>query len=111
MEISDRWLSKRKRLERNVVILNIFMLNIQFDTFRFLIEAREERANEREREKRSTVKFAYYYFLTFSMCHLHESEPFLSLYACKHTYVHRIELREHRSNSIVFDFCVISYLL
>lgn len=24
-------------------------------------------------------------------------------------YIHRIELREHRSNSIVLDFCVISY--
>ena len=75
-----------------------------------------EREREKEKERRTREKERKevqlnLHIITFlrSVCHLHESEPFLSPYACRHTYIYRIELREHRSNSIVFDFCVISY--
>jgi hypothetical protein len=59
--IYDRCLSNR--FEYDVVILNIGVSNIQFDTFRSLVE-KEERERGKER---STVKFAYYYFLSFSV--------------------------------------------
>ncbi len=69
---------------------------------------------KRERGKeRSTVKFAYYYFLSFSVSFVRKWTLFLSPCACGHTYVYSVELREHRSNSIVLYIYifVISYLV
>lgn len=96
-------------LIRRAWILNIFISNIQFDTF-WRKRERKKKNDERGEGERKEVQLNLH-IITFlrSMCHLHESEPFLSPYACRHTYVHRIELREHRSSSIVFDICVISY--
>jgi len=68
--IYDRCLSNR--FEYDVVILNIGVSNIQFDTFRSLVE-KEEREREGKKEVQSNL-----HIITFfrSVCHLYESEPF-----------------------------------
>ena len=71
-------------------MLNICVSNIQFDTFRSLVgkeETEGEREREGEREKeRSIVKFAYYYFLSFTMSFVRKW-TFFSPCACGHTCI------------------------
>jgi hypothetical protein len=90
-------------------ILNICVSNIQFDTFRSLV-GKEETEGQKEREKeRSIVKFAYYYFLSFTMSFVRKWTFFFALRVRTYVYMYSVELREHRSNSIVLYIFVISY--
>lgn len=114
MGIYRYWRCLSNRFE--YIYIYIEHLCVEYSIWHLSIFGWEER--ERREKERTVVKFAYYYFLSFTMSFVRKWTFFFALRVRTYVYVYSVELREHRSNSIVLYiyiyicyFVLLSYLL